>query len=509
MPLSSIISFITGVLENLPEILFYIQSLTFLFLILFFGRLSITGYRSYIPAWLRLSLKPALGFISLLASFFLSSLLTADLFLPGMDALQIDTVGAGIATSLLLMLSMFLISRNIPNTSGVQKAIESLSSRLERARKSKNSILNPTALAGLVIILALAATSFFTFPGYPNLADKIYSEMGTTPEEIDSLLSLASNVPGVRSGASGAISIAAVANRLLPTLLPVVQNIAYIFLSLGLFGWVATLGLRTRLPRSQRALLRAASGFFSLFVGISLSQYITFSSNPYTEAVLEIMQFHVIAGGLLASVVTGIAIFLISLNLFSIPGLEAEIEKLRRKLDSARSMQKNGSAFKRPSMIAGLSILIIMMLLALPGLGSVPDISSSMDNAFVEMGMSRQEIISQLKTFQSQASLVDSYLNQSGLPEGCPSLADVFLANSQDILSGKLTTYVGQEAKSVMESGSGENISAMFVLDYENQKVVIGYTETGRICSTVSGVFCECLDINELSGSAGLFANSQ
>jgi len=498
MSLSSIIAFMTGFLEGLPEIFSFIGLVAILFLALFYGRIAVAGYRSYLQKPLRLCLKVFLGFLALFSALSLSKLLPSISALPFLQALKLELFLLGMIVSFVLLVSMLLISKNLPNERGLRRAIEKLNSRIASAGRTKDALKKPATLAGLLIIILLLA---FSLPGirYEDLGKRIYSEMGTSPAEIDNLLSLAGSLQGASGqNLENAISLASLANSILPSILPAVQILVYIFFSLGIFGWIAISGMTMPLTRLQNLGLRLGTGFLSLTGGLSFSQYITLSQNPYADAVLEMMQMKLLIAGVATSILIGMAMFLISLNIFSRSAAQNEKERYEKKL---KELKPEGTPLlRRPIMIAGLAIVIALLVVIPLGYSGLPDFSSDADKAFLSFGISRQDIISQLKAVQSQAELLDSRLNATALPEECPSLMSVLIANSDKLMSGNLSPYSDQNAKALLERVSGESVNAMFSLAYEGKSVIIGYTDNGKICSVIGNTFCECIDAKDILG---------
>jgi hypothetical protein len=498
MAIADILNFVTGILENSPEVLFYVQIIAYILLLLFFGRIVILGYRNYIPGWVGLLLKAATGLVVLFAAITLSSMFT----LTGQIGRIINLVQGnilifGILTSIIMIFAIYLISKNFPNSKGIRNALQRIDHRMERAQQKKpaKSNFEPTLALGVLVILALLLFSVVIFQGYPNLSDRLYSEMGTTQEEIAGIFSLAGNAMG-SSDDSDMVTVAIMANQFLPIILPILQIVVYVSFSLFIFGWIASLGLVTHYQRSIKFLIRVGSGFLALFVGISLSPFVIISSTNPVQVILELFQIHILIAGVIASVIIGLGIFLISLNLFSIKGLENDKNKMNKKLMKAQETEskQKGSPLKRPGFLIGLAIVIAMIVVSLYGLGKIPNYSEQFDEVLVEMGMSRQAMLTLINTYKDQASQYDDILEQlRDLPEGCPNITNIE-DDISTIMSGAAPLN-NATIQGMIEQASGEEIAYMITTQMNGQEIIIGITMNNKACIATREIFCTCIDM--------------
>ena len=288
-------------------------------------------------------------------------------------------------------------------------------------------------------------------------------------------------------------------NDSLPVVLPLLQILVHISLAVFLFGWIVELGLVTRYPWHHRILIRLGGGFLALFCGIALSPYIVFSDTRIVQSVMEMLQFDVTVAGVLASVVIGLGIFLMSLNVYDIRGLEKEREKMRKGLEKAEKKEREQAKplFVRPSMIAGVLVIAVMIATAVMGYRSVPNMATVADQALLDMGLSRVSLISQMKSFMAQAKVFDKLTNTSSLPEGCPSLSDVMLENIDRIKNGSIDYRYDESAKRHIEDSSNASVVMIFSADYKGKKVTMAVMSNNELCSATAEKFCECIEIPE------------
>ena len=492
MPLSKTISFVIDFLQNLPSIMSFLQLIFFILFALFLGRIAVSGYRSYTPKHVKLLLKLPLGTMALFSGFFLSSILPGTGLGKISEIFQIEIVLYSIISSLVLLLGLHLLSKNLPNPHGIKKLIEKLS----KTRKTK--VITPSFIAGACIIALLSFISLSIFPGFPNIQERFYNEIGMTPEEISSLLSIAESQPG-NSQFRTLILAASFINNILPIVLPGVQAIIYISFIL-FFGWLSTLTLPEYYPRGIRLATRLATGFFSLICGIAISAYITLSDIEIVENILEIMQINVLIAGIIASSITAVAVFLITRNIVHRSGIKTFLKKMKKKLREAEDREagiKRKPLLRRPSMLIGMMLVILIACFGVTGLSKIPSTGNKIDEMLASSGTSREELISQLELLEEHFALMEA-MNETGKASECPPLLDVFLENSDTILSGKLERYEDSRIQNIISQATKSRVISMFKLTYKDKDVVLGVTENKDVCLVHKQALCECMKIPEV-----------
>ena len=198
--ISSLMNFGMNLFQWLPQFLFVLQILVYLGFISFFGWIVMLGYRTYSSYFVKFVLKFGFGFVSLVCGIGISDRIYNLLpFGDGLGTLlrfvQADVFAGGIVSSVVISLAVFLITRNIYNTGGLEKAIKTLEHRLEKARETEKSKLlkNPGFLLGLAVFFGFIVFSVSGFSGFPSFSERIFQELGISPQEITGLFGSVQN----------------------------------------------------------------------------------------------------------------------------------------------------------------------------------------------------------------------------------------------------------------------------------------------------------------------------
>ncbi|RLJ08924.1 MAG: hypothetical protein DRP16_00040 [Candidatus Aenigmatarchaeota archaeon] len=196
----SLMNFGMNLLQWLPQFLFILQILVYLGFISFFGWIVMLGYRTYSSYSVKFILKFGFGFVSLVCGIGISDGVSGFLnFNEGLGTLlrfaQADVFAGGVVSSVVLSLAVFLITRNIYNIGGLEKAIKKLEQRLEKARRAEKSKLlkNPGFLLGVAVFFGFIVFSVSGFRGFPNFSERIFQEAGISPQEITDLFGSVQN----------------------------------------------------------------------------------------------------------------------------------------------------------------------------------------------------------------------------------------------------------------------------------------------------------------------------
>ena len=192
--ISGLIEFAPAMLRDLPQILFGLQVIFYIVMILFFGSIILKGYRGYAHFAVSFLLRLGFGFIALVCGLGLSTLIppfSNDAFYSLIQSVLINPFIGMIISTAVLTISLYLISHNMFNISGIRKQIDRLQERLKKAEdtsaKAGGKRLEPLRIAGLVILVVLIAFSLMNFQGFRPFGDDLFSYMGITPEEIEEL----------------------------------------------------------------------------------------------------------------------------------------------------------------------------------------------------------------------------------------------------------------------------------------------------------------------------------
>lgn len=187
---------LSGIVENLPELLQTVQIITYVLLALFFGSIVVLGFRVYAPFWKKLLLRVGFGFLSLFSGIAISP------FVPVQDniiarMMQLDIIIGGVVSSVIFAISLFLISNGLSSVDTLRRAIERLHERLRKEQakpKPKNKLSSPYFLAGIVLIALFLLFSAANFRGIPSMEQNILSEFGITAEDLASISDIAGDI---------------------------------------------------------------------------------------------------------------------------------------------------------------------------------------------------------------------------------------------------------------------------------------------------------------------------
>lgn len=253
----------------------------------------------------------------------------------------------------------------------------------------------------------------------------------------------------------------------LPEVLSTVQIIVYVGL-IFFFGSIAVMGFRTYTHWYIRLLIRIALGFLALISGIALSPFIPFFTGP----IYEMLQLDLIVSGIIASIILGISLYLISFSSFNIPGIEKKISSLKNKLEDAKS--KEPTNITKGIQIGGIVLLAAFLILSIVNFRGFPSISERISSLLPEQ-------------FRDILSGFEDLSNE------CGETAAI-LARHQDELTD-LNLYENEFLKQEIESKTGSSVSQMVSTVLENKTIVIAITESGKNCYATETELCICASL--------------
>lgn len=175
-----------GLLQNLPEIMFWAQIVIYIFLIFFFGSIAMKGYKGYLQGKLHLLLRIGSGFVCLVTGIGLSSFLPLVSENMILKIAQIDLIIGGVISSIVLLVSLYIITLRFPRSIVINKEIEALRQKLAKTKDRPPSPgkIDPFMIIGVVIIIVFLIISLMNFRGFPNMTEDMLSQLGITPEEL-------------------------------------------------------------------------------------------------------------------------------------------------------------------------------------------------------------------------------------------------------------------------------------------------------------------------------------
>ena len=244
----------------------------------------------------------------------------------------------------------------------------------------------------------------------------------------------------------------------LPELLFTVQIIMYVFLIL-FFGSISILGLRTYFNWIFRLLIRIGIGFLALITGIAMSSMLPF----FKDGIWALMQADLIVGGLITSIILGIALFLITFDYVNIPKLEKTIENLRSRLHEAKS--KRPAQKSKYVRVGGLIFMALFLVISLLNFQGFPDINDRISDTF---GFAIGNLESE-----------------------CRVISALVLENQEEI-SQNLVLYENAVLERSIENRAGSPVLQMFSTDIEGRTIILAITEDEQNCVATETEVCVC-----------------
>jgi len=166
------------------------------------------GFRGYLTWYMRFLGRLGFGFLSLICAIGIAPLIPiggTGLIGTILSMMQINFFAAGIASTLILTISLLFISDKIYNAKAMEKSMEKLKAKLEKAKSFEKEmagkprlqrILRPVNLIGIAILVTLLAIALINFRGFPdpakdiqNATGNMLSDLGITSEDIKNFCS--------------------------------------------------------------------------------------------------------------------------------------------------------------------------------------------------------------------------------------------------------------------------------------------------------------------------------
>ncbi len=287
---------------------------------------------------------------------------------------------------------------------------------------------------------------------------------------------------------SGLLSIAPAMMRDLPQILNGMQIVFYIVLILG-FGSIIVKGYRGYAHFAIRMLMRLGFGFVALVCGIGISGIIpAFSDNTF-YMMIQSMIINPSLGIIISTIVLTISLYMISHNIFNVPGIRKQIEKLQNKLKKAEEIASRGINRLNPVRIGGIAILVIFLIVSLINFQGFPSMG---DDLFSFIGLTPEDVED-----------LTGYMDDMGLggdaPEGCVPTLTLIEANLEDFMASRLPVSGDQAVKSMIESGSGMNMVMVYQVTHDQRNFFLGISGDGsNVCSATHDTFCGCTDLKSV-----------
>jgi hypothetical protein len=194
MDISALIQSAPQVFRDLPFLINLAQVIFYAGLVLTFGGFIMRAYSGYMSGLVRFAGRLVFGFLALLCGMGISWIIPPFSQIPLYAAVQvvfIDIILGGAIATVVLYAALGMISYNIFNLPGIEKAIQKLEGMKDRARKAekeerashRHGIRHPVRLAGLAAFAAFLVIGLVGFQGFPDTM----TELGFTQEDMESM----------------------------------------------------------------------------------------------------------------------------------------------------------------------------------------------------------------------------------------------------------------------------------------------------------------------------------
>lgn len=291
---------------------------------------------------------------------------------------------------------------------------------------------------------------------------------------------------------SGLLSVAPTMMRDLPQILFGLQVILYIVLIL-VFGSIILKGYRGYAHFAIRFLMRLGFGFVALVCGTAISGIIPMFSNESMYNLIQVMVVNPFLGMVISAAVLTISVYLISHNIFNVPGIKKQIEKLQNKLKKAEGILSRPVKKLDPIRIAGAAILVVFLIISLLSFQGFPSLG---DDMFKFIGLTPDDV-------QDLSDYMQGLGIGGDMPEGCASTLILIQNNLDDFMAGMLPESSDQGIRSMLESGSGTGMTDVYEVTHEGRDMFVGISSDGNnVCSATSSSFCECIDLKSVMPQA-------
>jgi hypothetical protein len=194
---TAMISNISQFLEMLPQVFGIVQAIIFIFMVPFFGGISIKGLIRYVSPPIRLLVIIVSGIISLIGGLGLGGafpIFRGEAF----ELFRVNMLVWGMMVACLFALGLYLFTRK-PGLAGKAVAdkisqLENEIAKLKSMAKDKPEqeavsamVKEPARLAGMILILVIAAASILAFRGFPDMGMEFFDYFGLSEGDLKEL----------------------------------------------------------------------------------------------------------------------------------------------------------------------------------------------------------------------------------------------------------------------------------------------------------------------------------
>jgi uncharacterized membrane protein len=281
----------------------------------------------------------------------------------------------------------------------------------------------------------------------------------------------------------------------LPMIFQTIQIVAYLFFVL-FFGSIIVRGFRGYLPWHMKLFLRLGLGFVALVCAISLAPMIPTESTGIYRIIFTLMQLNLWIAGIISSIILTVSVLLISNMMYNIRGMEKAFERLKARLEKAKSVEKAMAGKKlsfkilQPARVIGIAVFVLFLVFCLLSFRGFPNPT---DNVLSAIGLNQSDI-DKLSGYIEAVSP-----NQTEpMPEGCVSPLELAQNFQQAILKDSLPAYTDPAMRTLIESGSGESAELIYRVEYKQRVYALAITTKQSLCSATGNLFCGCINLGSM-----------
>ena len=258
----------------------------------------------------------------------------------------------------------------------------------------------------------------------------------------------------------------------LPVVFSYVQIFGYIVLAL-FFGATALKGWKGFLAWYLKWPFRLGAGFVCLVVGISIADYIP----TLSTGIFRLLQSHILAAGIVASIIMGIAFYLISVKLPSTAeSYRREVQRLQNKLNKMKAVKPD-----KVFTIAGIVIIAALIVFAAVNWkGFPPNIADELFSSIIPEG--------------GLPGGITLGPGMSRLNPECLSIITMMGTITQEHpeLLQNLQPFDNPTLKATIEGQSGMVVLEMYRVEYEGQRMILTIMDNDQKCISTETEFCAC-----------------
>lgn len=289
---------------------------------------------------------------------------------------------------------------------------------------------------------------------------------------------------------SGLLQAAPMVLNEMPQIITGLQIAFYIVLILG-SGSIIRKGYRGYMHPAVGLLARIGFGFVALITSLGISNLMpVFIENGFYILVQRLV-INPIIGIVVSTIVLTMSLYLISHNVFNIPGIKKQIEKMQSMLKRAEELTAKGMKKLEPMRIVGIVVLVAFLILSLINFQGFPSMG---DELFGFIGLTPDDI-DEFNQYMEDMGVFTG----AGTPEGCAPIITLIQPNLDAFMSGNLPESTDQLIISMIENSGSINVFRMYSIKHDGVDYYLALSDDGNtVCSAKSNQFCSCMNLQSM-----------